>query len=71
MEGLPVRRWEKMEVIINQDPKEEEKNDDGKDGTNPDWPWPDLPLPKDFPLLPTHSQVCHDELIVSLLESSI
>jgi hypothetical protein len=59
MEGLPVRRWEKMEVIINQDPKEEEKNDEGKDGTNSDWPWPDLPLPKDFALLPTHSQVCN------------
>lgn len=57
MEGLPVRRWEKMEVTIKQGVKNDDKNDDGKDGTNPDWPWPDLPLPKDFPLLPPHSQV--------------
>lgn len=57
MEGLPVRRWEMMEVTIKQDPKEEEKDDDGKEGNNPNWPWPDLPLPKDFHLLPAHSQV--------------
>ncbi|KAF7508919.1 hypothetical protein GJ744_008628 [Endocarpon pusillum] len=56
MEGLPVRRWEKMEVTIKQDVRDDDKNDDGKDGTNPDWPWPDLPLPKDFHLLPPHSQ---------------
>lgn len=57
-EGLPVRRWEFQEVTIKQDPKGEDKDEDGKEGSNPNWPWPDLPLPKDFNLLPPHSQVC-------------
>ena len=57
MEGLPVRRWEMMEVTIKQEVKDDEKNHESKEGTNPDWPWPDLPLPKDFHLLPAHSQV--------------
>jgi hypothetical protein len=47
-----------MDVTIKQDAKDEEKDDDGKEGTYPNWPWPDLPLPKDFHLLPAHSQVC-------------
>lgn len=57
MEGLPVRRWEMMDVTIKQDAKDEGKEEGRKEGVNPNWPWPDLPLPKDFHLLPAHSQV--------------
>jgi hypothetical protein len=46
-----------MDVTIKQDVKDEVKEEGGKEGANPNWPWPDLPLPKDFYLLPAHSQV--------------
>jgi hypothetical protein len=57
-EGLPVKKWQLSEVTI----KQVEKDDDGDDAKtgniNPDYPWPELPLPKDFHQLPPHSQVC-------------
>lgn len=52
-EGLPVRKWEQQFVTIKQDQKSEA---DPPQGPNPDYPWPELPLPKDFHQLPAHSQ---------------
>jgi hypothetical protein len=56
-EGLPVKKWQLSDVTV----KQVEKDDDGdeaKTGSiNPDYPWPELPLPKDFHQLPLHSQV--------------
>lgn len=46
-----------MDVTIKQDTKDEDEDEEGKEGTNPNWPWPELPFPKDFHLLAPHSQV--------------
>ncbi len=56
-EGLPVKKWQLTDVTV----KQKENDDDGDDtktgNVNPDYPWPELPLPKDFHQLPLHSQV--------------
>lgn len=56
-EGLPVKKWQLSDVTV----KQVEKDDDGDEAktgsVNPDYPWPELPLPKDFYQLPLHSQV--------------
>lgn len=57
MEGLPVKKWQLAEVTVKQVEKEDD-GDEAKPGSiNPDYPWPELPLPKDFHQLPPHSQV--------------
>lgn len=59
MDGLPVRRWELLDVTVKQDAKNEEQDDSSqpRPGVQSTWPWADLPLPKDLNLLPSHSQV--------------
>jgi hypothetical protein len=57
MEGLPVKKWQLSEVTIKQVEKEEDADDAKTGSVNPDYPWPELPLPKDFHQLPPHSQV--------------
>ena len=56
-EGLPVKKWARTEVTVKQVERDEE--DDSKAGAANDnnTIWRDLPLPKDFHLLPPHSQV--------------
>ena len=63
-EGLPVRRWEMIEVTVNQEPKEEGKDEDSRNGINENWPWPDHLLPRDIHLLPAHSQVHFSHLLI-------
>ena len=56
-EGLPVKKWQLTDVTVKQVEKDED-GDEAKTGSvNPDYPWTELPLPKDFYQLPPHSQV--------------
>jgi hypothetical protein len=75
MEGLPVKKWQLSEVTMKQVEKEEDADDAKTGSVNPDYPWPELPLPKDFHQLPPHSQVrdvhspCSSDRIVPSIES--
>jgi hypothetical protein len=57
-EGLPVRNWYLGNINVKQD--EPVANDDDQQATtntiNPDFPWPELPLPSFFSDLPPLSQ---------------
>ena len=59
-EGLPVKKWARTEVTVKQVERDDE--DDSKAGAANDnnTIWRELPLPKDFHLLPPHSQVSND-----------
>ncbi|KAL9616333.1 MAG: hypothetical protein Q9160_008796 [Pyrenula sp. 1 TL-2023] len=56
-EGLPVRKWEYRDVTFNQNPKPpEEPSAGGYVFPNENYPWSELPLPKDFTALAPHVQ---------------
>ena len=61
-EGLPVRRWEFKDVTVNQNPKQADENSTaGFLFPNDNYPWSELPLPKDYDGLPPHNQVRHNK----------
>ncbi|KAL9111918.1 MAG: hypothetical protein Q9227_003768 [Pyrenula ochraceoflavens] len=56
-EGLPVRKWDYKDVTVNQNPKQAEENSTGGFMfPNENYPWSELPLPKDYDGLPPHNQ---------------
>lgn len=55
-DGLPIRRWTRRHITISQAPKvSNEKVEDLNDPIFPEYR-KEMPLPKDFSLLPLHSQ---------------
>ncbi|KIW67212.1 hypothetical protein PV04_06479 [Phialophora macrospora] len=56
-EGLPVRRWERQTVRINQDASADAGESNAQaDDKDSDFPWPEQPLPSFFSQLPPHNQ---------------
>ena len=58
-EGLPVRKWEQVSVVVNQDatPDPTDANNQSTENEESEFPWPEQPLPSWFPQLAPHSQV--------------
>lgn len=58
-EGLPVRKWERTTVKVNQDASIDpsDANNQNTNNNDSDFPWPEQSLPSFFNQLPPHNQV--------------